>query len=226
MAEVYQLPLPYDATTPLTITPEIVTKVERTFDIATLNDIARHDDIYPHISNDNSPAKDNFTLEELVNNPYNHFLAIRHYGEVVGFWMMLSRTPTILEAHTCILPKGRGSVATYALPLALKYIFTCTPATAIVTEVPATNPEAKKFATWAGFKTIYTAKAKWIKDGKLYDVDVMTLWMMDWFNRLSKAGDAKARAISLVGLLASKGQFEKSQYFYNIFTSLLGDLET
>jgi len=223
MAEAYQLPLFSDISEPKPARDEqLNVTVARTFDVHQLNYIARDESIYPHISNDDSPPPEEFELYNL-NTPSNYFLTIKNNNKLVGFWMLLERSPSIYDVHTCILPEGRGQVASLALPQALKYIFTATPAMLLVTQVPASNPEARKFATWAGFKSIYTSKNSWVKDGAKYDMDVMTLPIWDWFHRL-KNGDSKSKAYSLISLLAINGQFDKSQYFYNLFVSILGDL--
>ena len=213
MPEVYEIPA---------TAPTATIKVDRVVDYEALDTIARHPDIYPYISDDASPAADDFTTSDLLLNPANLFLGLHINDVLKGFWMFLSRSYDILEVHTCLLPEARGDIATKGAPAALRHVFTSTPTMTLVTHVPTPNHAAHKFASWVGFKTLHTIKDAWRKDGKTSDVEVMCFSVFDWFRCLT--GDAPSRARYLISALAMNGQFPKAAYLHTYFTTLLGDL--
>lgn len=184
--------------------------------------IAKHEAVWPHISNDTSPPMDEFTLADALAFGGNYFLGLYMNDELVGYWMMIAQSSDILEAHTCMLPQARGAPVTKALPVALQYLFTCTPALTLMTHVPYTNPAALKLAKWAGFKQATTHAAAWTRDSITCDVDVLYLTWADWL--FARNGSPTANARHLVGTLATHGHHAKSAYFHSHLTSLLGDL--
>lgn len=190
--------------------------------VAALNAIARHDEVWPHISNDNSVARDVFDLDLVVRNGDNHVVGAYVEGRMVGFWLMLARTLDVYECHTHLLPEARGAVATAALPHAIFHMMTRTPAMVLMGEVPAINPAARKLATWAGFKSMDVRPTGWMKDGEDKGVEVMYLHILDWLR--GRGGDMRRRASSLISMTAINGMHAKSAALYHVLTAILGPL--
>lgn len=193
--------------------------------LATLDAIARHDDVWPHIHNDHSAPREEFTVEADLANPYNYFLTVSLGERVVGYWAGLSRGGgEVLEIHTVMLPDGRGKVVTAAFPKALLYWFCRTPAMTLVGRADSANYAIAKLAKWAGFRTLHTIKGGWRTKGESHDANIDTLDFHEWFRGL--AGDTPNRARMVVSMLAAAGQFAKAQHIYSHYSTLLGELPT
>ena len=136
---------------------------ERTNDFELVATILNHPDIYPHITDDNSPAVLSPTLNELT-----WYVAVRgDRDELLGLWLLVPQNSICWEVHTC-LPKaahyrdiGRQ---------ALEWLWANAPKVQrVVTAVPENNRAARIFAKRAGLIEYGCNPASFLKDGKLHD---------------------------------------------------------
>jgi hypothetical protein len=98
-----------------------------------------------------------------------------HGGQVYGRLM-----PGLWEAHSAFVPRGRGAHAIETTRETLKWMFTRTDATEIVTRVPQGNAPARALAKIVGGTFQLTRNNGWPMGGKLVAADVFSLKLEDW----------------------------------------------
>jgi len=115
-------------------------------------------------------------LSGLVQNPNNYFLMGEHGGVV-----FLQHQPGLYEAHTQILPAGRGQWAVEIVNECVDYMFTHTDAMELVTKVPLGNLGARALVRKIpGNKIDYRLKNGWVHDGKVVPADIFGMRVQDW----------------------------------------------
>ena len=125
-----------------------------------------HPDIYPQISDDESPLPDYWQASE-----GHTYCLVTDGDEVLGLWAFIKKNAVVWEIHTCILPKARGRKAYEALKLLPAWAWAnLKGARRIVTEVPDYNRPALVFALKAGMDKYGVNPKSYLKDGELHDV--------------------------------------------------------
>lgn len=104
------------------------------------------------------------------------FSVVGEEGCFLGKWL----EPARFAVHTHILPQWRGAQAVRAAREALAIAFLQTEAAELVTMVPAFIPQALLLARAAGFEKRFTRRDLWPLDGKLFEVDFLSLSIDDW----------------------------------------------
>lgn len=120
-------------------------------DCYVITSIVTHPQVYPYVSDDNSPPPEEFKLPELGSD----FFAVSCFdgGHIVGCFLFIKKTDNRCEIHTCMLPAARGKAVDFG-HLVVKMIFNETPFSEIVTFIPMTNQKAKRVAIKCGFVEI------------------------------------------------------------------------
>lgn len=90
----------------------------------------------------------------------------------------------LYEAHTMVLPDGRGKWTLKFVQSCLKYMFCCTPAMEIVTRCPKGNLPAKALAKAVHGTYCFTNASGWVRNGRPIPADVYSWTIQDWM-RLS-----------------------------------------
>ena len=91
-----------------------------------------------------------------------------------GIFCLVPVTSACLEAHTMILPAGRGNIAASAVKLALRWIWDNAPnVQRIVTQVPDHNRPAYARARIAGMTEYGHNPNSYIKNGRLMGVHLL-----------------------------------------------------
>jgi hypothetical protein len=121
---------------PVVLTPihAMLYQLQRATDARFVNEVVNHPTVHPWVRGAHNGVID---LHDLVLNPYNVTLTAEH-----GAILFQCHTPGLYEAHTQVLPAGRGKWALYFVQAALMWMFTRTDAVEIVTRVPAGNRAA------------------------------------------------------------------------------------
>ena len=140
---------------------------------ADLNDVHRifsDDSVYPWISDDGSPSGDALKrqLEGALHNVSVYFLMPR-----INTIVMAIPTNTILyDVHVAAIKGGGRKYAADDAYNCLLWMIEHTKAKKFTTMVPGFNRAAILFARRCGMKKEGVIKKGYIKDGKLWDIDI------------------------------------------------------
>lgn len=152
------------------MTPQVA--VERHLTADRLNAIVNDPSIYSWVRGAYEGTLD-FT--PLVRDQDNVLVMGEHGGV-----FFVQQMPGLYEAHTQILPAGRGQWAVECVRSCLTYLFTRTHAVECMTRVPYGNIAAKALAKAIGGIKEFTKAAGWIKDGRELSTDIYSLTVQAW----------------------------------------------
>lgn len=144
---------------------------ERTYDMRLVREVMCHPKIYPFISDDGSPAVEDF---QPIDNPAVLYLVCKDGEELLGVWMFIPQNSVTVEVHTCLLPGHGFRRAREAAKGAAAWIWVnYTGCHRIVTTVPSFNRIAREFAEAAGMTIFGSNPASFAREGILYDQDLL-----------------------------------------------------
>jgi hypothetical protein len=146
--------------------------VERSFSAERLNYILNHPAVRQDVA-DLSEGK--LDLKKSVDNDKN-ILVMGEHGCVMFFCV----SQCIYEAHTQILPEGRGAWAFQFVQSCAEFMFTKTDAMEILTRVPHGHIAAKALALKAGLKYEFTRTDCCVFRGQKVPVDIFSGRLQDW----------------------------------------------
>lgn len=194
--------------------------IRRTMDATFLNTVANDPTVRPFIGGDGESVID---LGPQLADPRNVALETEHGG-----WVLFYLAPGEYVLHTMFLKSGRGRFYRKASAEALRWMFTRTDCTEILTECPDGNPAARMAAVMAGFRerfvrgeTSYQAFTidDWIaRDAEALKVGVALFGAL----RLEPADDVQARAVGAAVLMGQGGQVGKGVAAYCRVARFLG----
>jgi len=138
-----------------------------------LNHVVNDPSVLPFVKGDIHPPID---LSPAVANPDN-VLLMGQYGGV--FYEMLQ--PGIYEAHTQVLPEGRGEWTALMVRATLHWMFCRTDALEIVTKIPKGNYPARILTKSMGLTHAFTIPEGFHYKGRQVPVDVYAERVQDWF---------------------------------------------
>lgn len=159
--------------------------VMRAKDAKLLNAVVNDPSVYPWV---HGAIEGYLDLAPVLNNPNNYVLEGK-FGAIV----FARHSPGIYEAHTQILPAGRGKWAVDFAWAAAAWQFTHTDAVEIWTRCPKGNLGARALARAMGAKLQFRAERGWIVDGQMVYADIFSMTIQDWINTapgLSEIGHA------------------------------------
>lgn len=139
---------------------------ERTRDWELVKQIVTHPKVYPYISDDFSPKPEAWepVKEEVV-----IYVLVRDGEELLGLWIFVPLNGVCMDVHTCLLPNAYGHKAVEAAKEMAVWLWENTACHRLVTEVPASNPLARRFAERAGMVEFGCNPRSFLKRGKLED---------------------------------------------------------
>lgn len=115
-------------------------------------------------------------VSQTVADPQNVLLMGEHGGVI-----FLKHQPGIYEAHTQVLPAGRGTWAKDMVNEAVHWMFCNTDAMDIMTRVPHGNYAARALTkTIKGGSLEFHIERGWYKDGKVIPADIYSIRLQDW----------------------------------------------
>jgi len=126
----------------------------------------RHPKIYPYISDDSCPKREDFRVGR--EDPWQSYFITAKDDSLIGMWLLHRHNAITYEIHTCVLP-SRFRAADEAAKAVVAWIFENTPCRKIITHVPSFNRAALKFALRAGLQLEGCVTESFLKDGKIYD---------------------------------------------------------
>lgn len=215
--------------------------IERSYCAERINAIVNHPSVYPWVK---GTIEGPIDLSDVVADT-RHVLLVGEHGGV----LFIQHHPLLYEAHTQVLPEGRGKWAFGMARAALHWMFCRTGAQEIVTKIPRGNHAARGLTTALKFRCEFTAARGWVMAGKVVPADIVTLpiqqWMHDapgleergqWFHRrltqeYERLGKTEQRHHDdashdrYVGAAAEMllgGQPHKAAHFYNRWAVMAG----
>lgn len=140
-------------------------------DKALIERIVSHPDVWPLVSEDDSPA---FDVSPYLADP--HLALIVEGGCFLGWAHQYGR----VECHTNFLPSARGRNAIREGRDCLAFMFLQTQCLEIVTRVPTFNVAAAQYARAMGFRQAFVRPQVWLKGGVRHPMGYYTLTLDDW----------------------------------------------
>lgn len=160
------------ATAPLSELHAMLAKIGRERTARRVNAVINHPEVQPFVK---GLAKLPLDLSPAVLNPNNVLLMGQHGG--VFFHQ---HQPGIYEAHTQVVPEGRGAWTVAMVKAALHWMFTRSDAVEILTRCPKGNFAARALAKAIGGKMLFTNPRGWVMDDVVISADIFALTIQDW----------------------------------------------
>lgn len=151
---------------------DILEPVSRHTDATFINEVVNDPSVYPWV---HGVVIGPLDLTGLVANKSNHCIMGKHGGVI-----FTQCQPGLYEAHTQVLPEGRGKWTIKMVKSALHYIFTRTDAMEILTRVPHGNLGAKALVRSINGEFQFTRPKSWVFDHKPVDSDIYSLGVQSW----------------------------------------------
>lgn len=140
--------------------------LERTQDVQLIRTIMTHPKLYPHLTDDFSPAPEDF---QPVEHDSYIYLLVRDGDDLLGLFFFHPHTVSIWEVHTCLLPGAWGERGKAAAISSREWIWENLPhCLRIITNVPTYNRLALRFAQTAGMEQFGKNPDSFVKSNKVY----------------------------------------------------------
>jgi RimJ/RimL family protein N-acetyltransferase len=139
-----------------------------------LNEVINHPDVAPWVRGTITDDRLDFSNAMV---PTNYLLMGEHGGV-----MFIQHQQGVYEAHTSVLPAGRGQWCVDMVNEALHYMFTKTNCMEILTRVPENNPAALGLVRSIHGQRLFRRDNGWFYDGKVVPADVWHLTVQRWMN--------------------------------------------
>ena len=147
--------------------------IERVFSAEKLNEIVNDPSVYQWVCG--SLEGQYLDLSPAVADRRNVALMGEHGGVIFARHQM-----GYYEAHTQVLPSGRGAWTLAMVNDALRWMFTTTDAVEIVTRVPKGNYAARALTKAIHGVYEFTSHQGWVKGGQVISADIFALRIQDW----------------------------------------------
>lgn len=135
-------------------------------DYELIRSIVTHPKIYPFISDDFSPPREEFKPVEHASIWY---VLVRDGEELLGAFAFMPANSVCLEVHTFLTPNAWGSRAEEAGHGVILWMWQNSPCRRIITNVPKWNTLALRFALRAGLEQFGINELSYMKHGTLHD---------------------------------------------------------
>lgn len=139
--------------------------VSRCFDASVLKKIMKHPSVYRWIVDDGCPPIESF---EPAINDHVYYVLVSN-PEPIAVFMYHPHNAITFEVHTCVLPVAYGERAQEAAKKSLRWMIDNTSAQKIITNVPANNIKAKRFAIRCGMSLEGINRESFLLGGVVYD---------------------------------------------------------
>lgn len=160
--------------------------INRTFDRDLVNGVVRHPEIYPYVTDANSPPAEEFDATQILLDNGNYALSVHEGDELMGVFLFTRITDTTYEVHTCLLPNCRGQKAAQAAQDVVHWMFARSFCNRIVTRCPDNNPRAKRFAQSAGLVVDYYLKDSFPSHDGVIGQSILSIDLNSWLRKPNK----------------------------------------
>jgi RimJ/RimL family protein N-acetyltransferase len=148
--------------------------IERTHDMVVVRSIMSHPAIWPHIHEDGMIEPDPIDHENL------NWILVTIDRTPVGVFLVHAMSSICFQMHTCLLPRIWGFGAAQAAQLLLSWAFEETDCLKMVTNVPAYNRAALRFARAGGMTQEGINRASYVHNGALVDQIMLGITKQEW----------------------------------------------
>lgn len=150
-------------------------RIERTHDMELVRQIMAHPQIFPHIHEDGTDEPCPIDHEAF------HWMLVSD-GEPAGVFLLHARGASCYEVHTCLLPRIWGAESKVAAALLIRHVFTSLEARKLVTNVPANNRHALRFAKASGMQIEGVNRASFLRNGVMEDQTMLGITLKEWIS--------------------------------------------
>lgn len=139
---------------------------ERTADQWLVREVMTHPEIYPYLGDDSRPSADKFT--PYFDKSLLYVTVKEDNSDLIGMFLLVKHTSIKWEAHTMMLPRGRGRRAVKAYKQGIEW---CRDNGCLYLEglIPEDNEGAIAVALLGGMEHIGTLRKSILRGGKLLD---------------------------------------------------------
>jgi len=160
---------------PLSDLHQMLAKIGRERHAARINKVVNDPSVFDWVRGNHKGPLD---LTPVVANPSNILLMGQHGGI-----LFVQLQHGLYEAHTQVLPEGRGKWAFEMVQAAIHWMFTRSDAFEIMTRCPRGNLGARALAKAIGGKFEFTNPRGWVKDGETISADIFSINIQEWMRR-------------------------------------------
>jgi RimJ/RimL family protein N-acetyltransferase len=139
-----------------------------------VREILSHPSIWPHVHDDGATEPNPLDVPGLF------WLLVEDEEGVAGVFLLHAHNLACYEVHTCLLPRTWGEQARQATHLCRAWMFENTPCQKLITNVPADNLLALRFAKRCGMTPEGVNRKSYLKNGELLDQHVLGLTKEEW----------------------------------------------
>lgn len=157
---------------PLSDLHAMLAKIGREHHAKRINRVVNDPSVYPWVCGRHEGELD---LTPVIADPNNVLLMGQHGGV-----LFIQLQHGLFEAHTQILPEGRGKWAVSFVTACVFWMMTRTECFELMTRVPRGNLGARALARAVGGKFEFTNPRGWTKDGKTIPADIFSINIQDW----------------------------------------------
>lgn len=150
-------------------------KLERTHDMDLVGAIMRHPAIWPHVHDDGVTDWAPIDHEAI-----HWMLVVLDNGEPGGLFMVHALNSFCYEMHTALLPRMWGAESAKAGQMLAAWVFTETQCRKLVTNVPAYNRAARRFAVAAGGRQEGVNRSSFMRHGVMVDQIFYGITIQEW----------------------------------------------
>lgn len=141
--------------------------------MALVKAILSHPAIFPHIHEDGSDEADPQDHEGF------HWMLVSD-DQPAGVFLLHAVRSQCYEVHTCLLPRIWGQRASIAAQLLIDHVFNVICAQKLITNVPAKNRPALRFAKASGLVIEGVNRESFMRDGVMEDQIMLGITKKEW----------------------------------------------
>jgi len=151
-------------------------RLSRTHDMGLVASIMAHPAIWPHVHDDGTPSD----WAPVDHDGFHWILVELESSGAGGVFLVHALNSYCFEMHTCLLPHMWGPEAARAAQMLLAWAFTDTGCLKMVTNVPAYNRAALRFARAGGMTQEGINRASYMRNGALVDQIMLGITKQEW----------------------------------------------
>lgn len=144
-------------------------RIDRTHDMQLVRELATHDSVWPHISDDGCDRES----YQPIDHPSIYWLLAIEGPDVLGAYMVIPENTATYRIHVFMLPSAYGPKAHKAGSEVLRWIFKHTPARKLSAQISEKNALAYRYAKRAGFVDEGINRRSLLKDGVLLNQRIL-----------------------------------------------------